>query len=67
MEELVAEMGASFLCGHCRIHRETLDNSAAYIGGWLQSLKDDRRMVVVAGAQAQRAADYIRNVTYDNS
>ena len=32
-EELVAEMGAAFLCGHCQIENQTLDNSAAYIRG----------------------------------
>ena len=32
-EELVAEMGAAFLCGHCRIENRTIDNSAAYIQG----------------------------------
>ncbi|MDA2931250.1 zincin-like metallopeptidase domain-containing protein [Acidobacteria bacterium AH-259-O06] len=58
-EELVAEMGAAFLCGHCRIENQTMDNSAAYIQGWLRRLRNDKRMVVFAAAQAQKAADYI--------
>ncbi len=58
-EELVAEMGAAFLCGHCSIEAGTIENSAAYIGGWLRKLRDDRRLVVVAAAQGQKAADYI--------
>jgi antirestriction protein ArdC len=58
-EELVAEMASAFLCGHCGIESTTLDNSAAYIGGWLKKLRDDRRLVVTAGAQAQKAADFI--------
>jgi antirestriction protein ArdC len=37
----------------------TLDNSAAYIGGWLKSLRNDKRLVITAAAQAQRAADLI--------
>jgi len=58
-EELVAEMGAAFLCGQAGIAERTLDNSAAYVSSWLQRLKDDRRLVVHAAAQAQKAADFI--------
>ena len=58
-EELVAEMGAAFLCGQVGIVERTLDNSAAYLASWLQRLKDDRRLVVQAAAQAQKAADFI--------
>ena len=58
-EELVAEMGAAFLCGHAGIVERTLDNSAAYVAAWLARLKDDVRLVVQAAAQAQRAADFI--------
>jgi len=58
-EELVAEMGAAFLCGHCRIDNKTIDNSAAYIKSWLKKLKDDPKMVILAAAQAQKAADFI--------
>jgi len=60
-EELVAEMTAAFLCGHHKIEQETLENSAAYIKSWLRKLKDDAKMVVLAAAQAQKAADYILN------
>ena len=58
-EELVAEMGAAFLCAEAGIEDPTIDNSAAYIGGWLTFLKSDPKALVVAGAQAQRAADYV--------
>ncbi len=58
-EELVAEMGAAFLCGHVGIVERTIENSAAYVQSWLQRLKDDNRLVVQAAAQAQKAADYI--------
>lgn len=60
-EELVAEMGAAFLCGHCGIEQQTLENSAAYIQGWLKALKDDRKLLVHAASQAQKSADYILN------
>ena len=58
-EELVAEMTASFLCGHCGISHVTLENSAAYINGWTRVIKQDKKLVVVAAAQAQKAADLI--------
>jgi len=61
-EELVAEMGAAFLCGHCGIENQTIDQSASYIQSWLAKLKEDRKLVVHAAAQAQKACDFIRNI-----
>ena len=61
-EELVAEMTASMLCGETGIINQTIQNSAAYIQGWLGKLRGDSRLVVQAAAQAQKAADCIRNV-----
>lgn len=61
-EELVAEMGAAFLCGHCQIDNKTIDNSAAYIKSWLKKLKDDPKMVILAAAQAQKAVDFILGI-----
>jgi len=61
-EELVAEMGAAFLCGYCQIDNKTIDNSAAYIKSWLKKLKDDPKMVILAAAQAQRAVDFILGI-----
>ena len=61
-EELVAEMGAAFLCGVSGIDNHTGDSSAAYIQGWLSVLKDDKRLLIQAASQAQRAADLILGV-----
>jgi antirestriction protein ArdC len=60
-EELVAEMGAAFLCGHAGIEQRVIENSAAYIQGWLKALKNDMKMLIMAAAQAQKASDYILN------
>jgi antirestriction protein ArdC len=60
-EELVAEMGSAFLCGYSGIEQNTLENSAAYILGWLKVLKNDKKLLVHAGALAQKAVDYILN------
>jgi antirestriction protein ArdC len=59
-EELIAELGASFLCGSCGIEQKTLDNSASYISSWLKVLKEDNKTIVRAAAKAQRAVDYIK-------
>jgi antirestriction protein ArdC len=61
-EELVAEMGASYLCGVCGIANVTLDNSAAYLQSWVAVLRHDATLLVQAAAQAQKAADYIQNL-----
>ena len=58
-EELVAEIGASFLCARCGIENKTIDNSAAYIQGWLKRLNNDKTLIISASAQAQKAVDYI--------
>jgi antirestriction protein ArdC len=63
-EELIAEMGAAFLCGHCGIENRTIEESAAYIQGWLDRLKEDRKLIVHAATQAQKACDFIRGVEH---
>ena len=60
-EELVAEMTAAFLCGHTGIENATLQNSAAYLQSWIRTLRGDRKLAIIAAAQAQKAADYILN------
>ena len=37
----------------------TLENSAAYIKSWIEKLKNDPKLVVLAASSAQKAADYI--------
>lgn len=61
-EELVAEFGAAMLCGIAGIDQPIIENSAAYIGGWMRALKKDSRLIVTAANAAQRAADYIQNI-----
>ena len=58
-EELVAEFGASMLCGVAGIEQQTIENSAAYLQGWLKVLKGDKKMAIIAAGQAQKAADFI--------
>ena len=59
-EELVAEMGASFLRAFTGIETpELTTNTTAYIQSWLKALSDDKKMIVKAASQAQQAVDYI--------
>ena len=60
-EELVAELGAAFLCADLAITPEVRNDHAAYIQSWLQALKDDKRLIFTAAAHAQRAADYLHS------
>jgi antirestriction protein ArdC len=62
MEELVAEMGAAFLCADLGLTPEVRDDHAAYIASWLKVLKHDKRAVFAAAAYAQRAADYLHRL-----
>ncbi len=61
-EEVLAEMTAAYLCGIAGIENRTIDNSAAYIAGWLKQLRDHPKLIIHAAAQAQRACDYILNI-----
>jgi antirestriction protein ArdC len=65
-EELLAEMGAAYLNATAGILHSNIDNSAAYIASWLKRLKEDRKLVVMAAAAAQRASDFILGKTYGN-
>jgi antirestriction protein ArdC len=61
---VVAEMGAAFLSGHTGIAAATLPHSANYLASWLRVLKSDRKLVVQAASQAQKAADLILEITH---
>ena len=59
-EELVAEMGAAFLCNESRIdNSEIMENSAAYLQSWIKVLKGDCKLAVQAASAAQKASNYI--------
>lgn len=64
-EELVAELAASYVCGEAGIP-VNVEQSAAYIKSWLRVLQDDRKMLVSAAAQAQKAADLMLGIEYQN-
>ena len=61
-EELVAELGAAFLCADLAITLEPRPDHASYIASWLEVLKNDKRAIFTASAHAQRAADYLHGL-----
>lgn len=61
-EELVAEVGAAFLCCDLGITPEPRDDHAAYLDHWLKVLKDDKRAIFRAAAHAQGAIDYLHGL-----
>lgn len=61
-EELVAELGACFLAADLGFEPMPEEKHAAYIQSWLQVLKDDKRFIVSAASQAQKAVDYIHTL-----
>lgn len=64
-EELVAELGASMLCGVAQIDNTILDNSASYIKSWLKALKDDQTLIISASQLAQKASDHILGTKFE--
>lgn len=61
-EEIVAELGASFLCADLDLRPEDREENAAYIQSWLKALKDDKKFIFHAAAHAQRAADFLHRL-----
>ena len=59
-DELIAEIGSCFLSAHFGLDYK-LENSSAYIKGWLKRLKNDPKLIIQASAAAQKAVDYILN------
>jgi antirestriction protein ArdC len=59
-EELIAEIGSIFLLNEAGIEG-TFKNDVSYIQSWLNALENDKRMIVFAAAQAEKAANYILN------
>jgi len=59
-EELIAELGASFLSNEAGILNQVqFDNSAAYLGSWIEKFQNDPKMIFTASSQAQKSTDFI--------
>lgn len=62
IEELVAELGAAYLCSFAGILGSQIVDNTAYIKGWLGKLKDDKRFIIRASGYSQKAVDHILNI-----
>ena len=58
-EELIAEIGASFLASLSGIESSVFNNSVAYLQGWVQAFQNDKKMIIRAASQAKKAVEYI--------
>lgn len=61
-EELVAELGAAFLCAELEITREPRKDHANYIANWLTALKNNKYLVTTAANTASKAVYYLREL-----
>lgn len=61
-EELVAEMGAAFLCADLAITPELRGDHADYLASWLDVMKEDKRAIFAAAGHAQKAMDYLHGL-----
>jgi antirestriction protein ArdC len=61
-EELVAELGATFLGIQLGIHNEPRIDHAQYLNAWLKVLKDDKTAIFKASTLASKAVDYLNEL-----
>jgi antirestriction protein ArdC len=59
MEELVAELGAAFLCADLGITDATRADHAQYLDNWLRVLKADKKAIFTAASKASQAAAFL--------
>jgi antirestriction protein ArdC len=60
VEELVAELGAAFLCAELGLSAQPRPDHAGYISSWLKVLKGDTRAIFTAAGKAQAAVDWLQ-------
>jgi len=61
-EELVAEIGAAYLCADLGVSNQPRPDHAAYVAHWLRLLKDDHRAIFTASRLADRAASFLHDL-----
>ncbi|GAA6212569.1 zincin-like metallopeptidase domain-containing protein [Hyphomicrobiales bacterium 4NK60-0047b] len=60
-EELIAELGAAFLCAQLEIVQSPRDDHARYLKCWLQALHGDKSFIFKASAQAAKAIEFLNS------
>lgn len=59
IEELIAELGAAFLCAELDLTAEPRADHAQYLAHWLRVMKQDKKAIFSAAAKASEAARYL--------
>ena len=62
LEELVAELGAAFLCADTHVSNSPRDDHASYVDNWLQVLERDHKAVFTASSKAGQAAEFLHDL-----
>jgi antirestriction protein ArdC len=62
VEELVAELGAAFLCADLGTTPEVMQEHAGYLAAWLKVLKADKRAIFTAASHASKASEYLHSL-----
>lgn len=62
MEELVAELGAAFLCADLGISLEPRLDHSAYLRSWMAVLKSDKKAIFTAASKASEAVAFLFNL-----
>jgi antirestriction protein ArdC len=60
LEELVAELGAAFLCAEFGF--DVVSRSAAYLESWIGACRDNPRAIFTAASKASKAAEFLRGL-----
>ncbi len=60
-EELIAELGASYLCSIAGIETE-IENQSAYIQNWIKHFENDNSLIIKASSAAKKAVNYLLNI-----
>ena len=62
MEELVAELGAAFLCADLRITDAPRPDHAQYLDYWLTVMKADKKAIFTAASKASEAVTFLASL-----
>jgi len=61
-EELIAELGAAFLCAELGVSAEPRADHAQYLNCWMEALKNDKKLIVKAASQARQACEFLKEL-----
>jgi antirestriction protein ArdC len=65
-EELIAELGAAYLCAQLGVTPIARPDHAQYLAGWLAVMKEDKKAIFTAAGQAQRASTFLMGFAPDD-